>query len=378
MSHKERIHSMCGLPRPPTATEEYTTTKKWDRRTFTTSCPRRAHWHAGVSLERNRRPSTRRRIGTCNTRVTTGIVRTLGALDGRVASDERQPRHYVKAGNRIMVPKRQRNHKLAKWLKNAGWRIDMTSMDNMFVTFYAHNHYFTMHWSSNDKVFTLCDPLASQTTPDHNEAMMLLWAFLLASARADDNLWTMEPRLSLSESQVLGGFRSFLLCSPRREERDVLTEGAKENLRRLGIEVQGATGSATGAWTWKRDTNFPQQSNGNDCGMVAVVAVTHLARGWQLSAMNETVINRYRQWLVQAINKDSEDVFNVPCQLQANQQGNAKKKSPSAQVKHTGSCKHLDVSRRSSGANQHQGRQVAEGEEMPIDPPALNDDTPSQ
>jgi hypothetical protein len=198
-----------------------------------------------------------------------------------------QPRHYVKAGNRIMVPKRQRNHKLAKWLKNAGWRIDMTSMDNMFVTFYAHNHYFTIHWVSNDKVFTLCDPLASETTPDHNEAMMLLWAFLLASARADDNLWTMEPRLSLSESQVLGGFRSFLLCSPRREERDVLTEGGKENLRRLGIEVQGATGSVTGAWTWKRDTNFPQQSNGNDCGMVAVVAVTHLARGWQLPAMNE-------------------------------------------------------------------------------------------
>jgi hypothetical protein len=111
---------------------------------------------------------------------------------------------------------------------------------------------------------------------------------------------------------------------------------------------------------------------------------------------------------------DSEDVFNVPCHQcgttryhsqvattmcenrqkcnttrenlsdavmcegqQANQQANVKRKSPAAQVKHTGSCKYLDFSRRSSGANQYQGRQVAEGEEMPIDPPALNDDTPS-
>ena len=51
-----------------------------------------------------------------------------------------QSRHYVRVGNRIMRPQRQRNHKLSKWLKNAGWRIDMTSMDNMFATFHAHNH----------------------------------------------------------------------------------------------------------------------------------------------------------------------------------------------------------------------------------------------
>ena len=49
-----------------------------------------------------------------------------------------QSRHYVRVGNRIMKPQRQRNHKLAKWLKNAGWRIDMTSMDNMFATVNAH------------------------------------------------------------------------------------------------------------------------------------------------------------------------------------------------------------------------------------------------
>jgi hypothetical protein len=57
-------------------------------------------------------------------------------------------------------------------------------------------------------VFELCDPLANVTTADHREATVLLWAMLLASARTDDNLWTVEPRLSLSERQILGGFRS--------------------------------------------------------------------------------------------------------------------------------------------------------------------------
>jgi hypothetical protein len=85
-------------------------------------------------------------------------------------------RHYVRVGNRIMKPQRQRNHKLAKWLKNAGWRIDMTSMENMFATFHAHNHYFTIHWNPQDKVFELCDPLANVTTADHHEAIVLLWA----------------------------------------------------------------------------------------------------------------------------------------------------------------------------------------------------------
>jgi len=75
-----------------------------------------------------------------------------------------QSRHYVRVGNRIMKPQRQRNHKLAKWLKNAGWRIDMTSMDNMFATFNAHNHYFVIHWNPQNKVFELCDPLGMDTS----------------------------------------------------------------------------------------------------------------------------------------------------------------------------------------------------------------------
>ena len=50
-----------------------------------------------------------------------------------------QSRHYVRVGNRIMGPQRQCSHKLTKWLKNAGCRIDITSMDNMFATFHAHS-----------------------------------------------------------------------------------------------------------------------------------------------------------------------------------------------------------------------------------------------
>jgi hypothetical protein len=189
----------------------------------------------------------------------------------------------------------------------------MTSMENMFATFHAHNHYFTIHWNPQDKVFELCDPLANVTTADHHEAIVLLWAMLLASARTDDNLWTVEPRLSLSEHQILGGFRSFLLGSHGSEGREALTEEDKINLQRMGIEVQGMAESTAGVWTWRRDTGFPQQSNGNDCGMVAVVAITHLARGWRLLKMDEPVIDRYRQWLIQAIEKDSEDLYKVPC-----------------------------------------------------------------
>ena len=65
-------------------------------------------------------------------------------------------------------------------------------MDNMFATFNAHNHYFVIHWNPQDQVFELCDPLANVTTADHYEAMVLLWAMLLASARTEDNLWTVE------------------------------------------------------------------------------------------------------------------------------------------------------------------------------------------
>ena len=47
--------------------------------------------------------------------------------------------------------------------------------------------------------------------------------------------------------------------------------------------------------------------------MVAVVAITHLTRGWRLPTMDEPVIDRYRQWLIQTIEKDSEDLYKVPC-----------------------------------------------------------------
>jgi len=143
--------------------------------------------------------------------------------------------------------------------------------------------------------------------------MVLLWAMLLASARTEDNLWTVEPRLSLSEQQILGEFRSFLLGSPGGERCEALTEEDKINLQRMGIEVQGMAERAAGVWTWRRDTSFPQQSNGNDCGMVAVVAITYRARGWRLPTMDESVINQYRQWLIQTIGNDSGDLYKAPC-----------------------------------------------------------------
>ena len=52
------------------------------------------------------------------------------------------------------------------------------------------------------------------------------------------------------------------------------------NLQRMGIEIQGMAARAAEVWTWKRNTSFPQQSNGTDCGMVAVVAITHRKQLW--------------------------------------------------------------------------------------------------
>jgi hypothetical protein len=227
------------------------------------------------------------------------------------------PQHYVQVGNRSLVPRRQRNQKLVKWLKTNGWRMDLAtdlmSMDNLFATFFAHSHYFVIHWSKTSRTFTVRDSLAKRTKQEHIEALILLWAILLASARMEGNLWVTEPVLMLSESQVLEEFRELLLHRPRSEWDSPLTEGEKANLRRMGIIIQENTENVTGAWTWYRDTSFPQQSNGNDCGMVAVVTVIHLARGWQLSDMHEVKMNRYRQWLAQVIAHDSVEVFKVPC-----------------------------------------------------------------
>jgi hypothetical protein len=82
----------------------------------------------------------------------------------------------------------------------------------------------------------------------------------------------------------------------------------------MGIQVQDNSERAPEVWTWRRDAHFPQQSNGNDCGMVAIVTVIHLARGWQLPSMDETTINQYRRWLSKVITDDSAGIFEVPCQ----------------------------------------------------------------
>jgi hypothetical protein len=81
----------------------------------------------------------------------------------------------------------------------------------------------------------------------------------------------------------------------------------------MDIKVRKDTEDNAGAWTWRRDANFPQQSNGVDCGMLAIVSTIYLARGWQMPTMHETEINRYRRWLLKAIIDDSEDLFEIPC-----------------------------------------------------------------
>jgi hypothetical protein len=225
-----------------------------------------------------------------------------------------QSHHYVRVGSRILVPRRQRNHRLVKWLKAHGWRMDLTSMDHLFATVHSENHYFTIQWSKTTGAFTVRDSLACHTKAAHKEATVLLWAILLASARADNNLWSHEPVLVLLEDQVLGEFRELLLNRPgHRSWRSPITEEEQENLRRMGIRVQMKDEVVKGAWTWKRDVNFPQQSNGVDCGMVAIVTTTHLARGWQVPDMHETEMNKYRRWLLKTIIDDSEDHFEVPC-----------------------------------------------------------------
>ena len=98
-----------------------------------------------------------------------------------------QPRHYVRAGIKILVPRRQHNHRLVKCLKTSGWRVDLTSMDNLFATVHLKTHYFTLQWCKTTGAFPVRDDSpAPHTKPENKEAMVLLWALLLASARADD------------------------------------------------------------------------------------------------------------------------------------------------------------------------------------------------
>jgi hypothetical protein len=224
-----------------------------------------------------------------------------------------QPYHYVKTGSRTLVPRQQRNNSLVKWLKKFGYRLDLSAMDNVFATLHTVNHYFTIAWCKVTGAFTLRDSLAQETKPVHCRAMILLWAFLLASARMEGNLWSRAPVLALSESQVLGKFRTFLLQRPSGEQQGPLSQWERDNLRRMGIVVHNDSEKVAGAWTWSRDPHFPQQSNGIDCGMAAVVTVIHVSRGWQIPNLHETSIKGYRQWLVQVITNDSEEVFQVPC-----------------------------------------------------------------
>jgi hypothetical protein len=207
-----------------------------------------------------------------------------------------QSHHYVRAGSRILVPRRQLSHRMVKWLKTYGWCMDLTSMDHLFATVHSENYYFTIQWCKTTGAFTVRDFLACHTKTAHKEATVLLWAILLASARADNNLWLNEPVLVLSEDQVLGEFQELLLNRPgHRGWHPPLTKEEQGNLRRMGIRVQKGNEDVAGAWTWRRDADFPQQSNGVDCGLVAIVTITHLARRWQLPVMHETVMNKYRR-----------------------------------------------------------------------------------
>ena len=185
------------------------------------------------------------------------------------------------------MPRQQRNNALVKWLKKFGCRLDLAAMDNVFATLHAGNHFFTIAWCRATGTFTLRDSLAKTTKPEHCRAMIVLWAFLLASSRMEGNLWTKEPLLALSESQVLGEFKAFLLSRPEGVQQGPLLQCERDNLRRMGITVLRESEDTGGAWIWRRDPHFPQQSNFLDCGVVAVVTVIHLSRGWLIPSMHE-------------------------------------------------------------------------------------------
>ena len=157
------------------------------------------------------------------------------------------------------MPRQQRNNALVKWLKKFGCRLDLAAMDNVFATLYASNHFFTITWCRATGAFTVRDSLAKATKPEHCRAMIVLWAFLLASSRMEGNLWTKEPLLALSESQVLGEFKAFLLARPEGVQQGPLLQWERDNLQRMGITVLRDSEDTAGAWTWRRDPHFPQQ-----------------------------------------------------------------------------------------------------------------------
>jgi hypothetical protein len=99
-----------------------------------------------------------------------------------------KPHHYVSTGGRILMPIIQRNSGGAKWLKTHGVKLDITRMDNLFATFnpgVSGVHYFLVHWSTEDRMVTVCDALADATNENHKLATVLVWAVLLASARSE-------------------------------------------------------------------------------------------------------------------------------------------------------------------------------------------------
>ena len=94
-----------------------------------------------------------------------------------------------------------------------GLRVGFSNISDMYNNEVLFD-YFTIEWSKAAGAFTVRDSLASRTKAAHKEAMVLLWAILLASARADNTLWLHEPVLVLSEDQVLREFRELLLDCP--------------------------------------------------------------------------------------------------------------------------------------------------------------------
>ena len=81
-------------------------------------------------------------------------------------------------------------------------------MDHLFAAVPSGNHYFTIQWCKTTGGFTIHDSLAHHTKPEHKEAMVLLWAILLASARADvlgSNLGGVGPERGLCEELARSG-----------------------------------------------------------------------------------------------------------------------------------------------------------------------------
>ena len=103
-----------------------------------------------------------------------------------------------------------------------------------------------------------------------------------------------------------------------QEDRMRMTGEDRSRLSSRGINVVRDFEGEVGAdrWRWESDCgNFPQQTNGWDCGIFTTVAGLCGARGWDAEKVFQHVTAKeVRKWLLRTILSDSEVVCTKMCQ----------------------------------------------------------------